>query len=78
MATTITGTGDFQPGAHPTITISSGRGNTAEPEVHLIIRDADGDTSKTVMAWVRRDDLLAAISKEDSKVRLAVETGEPS
>lgn len=78
MNTTIKATGAFT-GATPTLTVSSGRGNTNEPEIHLSIRD-DSDThnAKAVFAWFSRDELLNAISKADKAVRLAIETGEPS
>jgi hypothetical protein len=79
MATTLKATGDFLAGTTPTLTISSGRGNTTAPEIHVILRDdTDGESSRTIMGWFDRNELLAAIDAADRKVRLAVETGEPS
>lgn len=58
---TLTATGDFQGGLAPTLAVSRGRGNTNEAEVHLLLRETDEASSRTVMAWFNRDDLLAAI-----------------
>lgn len=78
MSTTIKATGDFS-GATPSLTVSSGRGNTGRPEIHLAIRDdSDPETTKAVLAWFDRDTLLDAITTEDEKIRLAVEIGEPA
>lgn len=78
MSTTIKATGDFS-GATPTLTISSGCGNTGRPEIHLAIRDdSDPETTKAVLAWFDRDALLDAITTEDAHVRRAVEIGEPA
>lgn len=79
MATTLKATGDFYAGAAPTLIVSSGRGNTHQPEIHIMLRDeTEGETSRTVMGWFSRDELLAAIEKADRKVRLAVAKGEPA
>lgn len=78
MSTTLKATGDFA-GATPTLTVSSGRGNTGDPEIHLSIRDdSDPESTRAAFAWFRRDDLLQAIDEADSRVRLALEVGEPA
>lgn len=77
MSTTIRATGDFS-GATPTLTVSSGRGNTGRPEIHLAIRDDSDDSTRTVFAWFDRDTLLDAITTEDAKIREIVEIGEPA
>lgn len=78
MTTTIKATGDFD-GATPTLSISSGRGRTDRPEVSLSLRDdSDPESTRTVVAWFDRDELLAAIETEDEKVRRALEIGEPA
>lgn len=77
MSTTIRATGDFS-GATPSLTVSSGRGNTGRPEIHLAIRDDSDDTTRTVFAWFDRDALLDAITTEDAKIREIVEIGEPA
>ncbi len=77
MSTTLKATGDFHMGAAPTVTVSSGRGNSDRPEIHIILRDeTEGESSRTVMGWFERDALLAAIDAADRKVRLALENGE--
>lgn len=79
MSTTLRATGDFHAGVSPTLTISSGRGNTDQPEIHFILRDeSDGESSRTVLGWFSRDEVLAAIHAEDAKVRVALKTGEPA
>lgn len=78
MATTLKATGHFA-GATPTLTVSSGRGNTGRAEIHLSLRDdSDNDATRTVFAWFDRDDLLDAIAEEDSRIRRAIEIGEPA
>lgn len=78
MSTTLKATGEFD-GATPTLTVSSGRGNSDRPEIHLSIRDdSDGDTTRAAFAWFVRDELLAAIAAEDAQVREALEIGEPA
>lgn len=78
MSTTLKATGSFA-GANPTITISSGRGNTGDPEIHLSLRDdSDPESTRAVFAWFRRDELLQAIHDADATVRNAIEVGEPA
>lgn len=78
MTTTLKATGEFD-GATPTLSVSSGRGNTDMPEIHLSLRDdTDTDRTVTVFAWFDKADLLAAIAAEDAEVRHAVEIGEPA
>lgn len=78
MSTTLKATGDFA-GATPTLTISSGRGNTGRPEIHLSLRDdSDSEITRTVFGWFDRDSLLDAITTEDAHIRRAVEIGEPA
>lgn len=78
MSTTLKATGEFA-GATPTLVVSSGRGNTGRPEIHLAIRDdSDIESTRAVFAWFDRDDLLDAITTEDEKIRHAVEIGEPA
>ncbi len=68
MTTTLKATGDFHAGQAPTITVSSGRGNSDDPEIHLILRDeTDGESSRTVMGWFDRTELLAAIDAATRK-----------
>lgn len=78
MSTTLKATGDFD-GATPTLSVSSGRGNIDRPEIHLSLRDdSDPESTRTVFAWFDRDELLAAIAAEDTKVRRVIEIGEPA
>lgn len=78
MSTTLKATGEFA-GATPTLTVSSGRGNSDMPEIHLSLRDdSDSDSTRTVFAWFTRDELLEAIATEDANIRHAVEIGEPA
>lgn len=78
--TTIKATGIHPQGLTPTLTISSGRGNTRKPEIHLILRDDTGDSesSRSVMAWFERDALVDAIRAADAGIRHAIEVGEPA
>lgn len=76
---TIKATGTYTAGETPTLTVSSGRGNTDAPEIHLILRDdSESDTSRSLMAWFDRDELLQAIHDADNTVRHAIEVGEPA
>ena len=77
MTTLIKATGEF-PESTPSLAVSAGRGNTGNPEIHLSIRDDSGEVSKAAFAWFDRDELLDAITTEESRVRRAVETGEPA
>lgn len=79
MATTIKATGNYHAGETPTLTVSSGRGNSPHPEIHLILRDdSASDSSKSVMAWFDRDALLDAIHDADAEIRARLEVGEPA
>lgn len=78
MATTIKATGHFT-GATPTLTVSSGRGNTDRREIHLSLRDdSDGETTRTVFAWFDLADLLDAITDEEEAIRHTLTIGEPA
>lgn len=78
MSTTLHATGRFA-GAAPTLSVSSGRGNSSRPEIHLSIRDdSDAESTRVVQLWVDRDDLLDAIATEDARIRQVLEAGEPA
>lgn len=64
MTTQITATGSFATRIEaPRLRISSGRGNTDRPEVHIAMacQTADGDTSYTLLGWFDAADLTDAI-----------------
>lgn len=77
MSTTLKATGEFV-AATPILTVSSGRGNTGRPEIHLALRDDSDESTRTTFAWFDRDDLLNAIHEADARVRRAIEVGEPA
>lgn len=77
MATTLKATGHFID-ATPTLTVSSGRGNSNRPEIHLSLRDDSGESTRTVFAWFSRDELLDAIHDADAEIRHTLTIGEPA
>lgn len=56
MSTTIPATGDFSAGNRPTLTVSGGRDG-----VHLILREGDDESTRSVMGWFDEDKLIEAI-----------------
>ncbi|MDF2993069.1 MAG: hypothetical protein K0S37_3583 [Microbacterium sp.] len=49
----------------PTLTISGGRGNRTGREIHVALRDVDGERTRLFQAWFPTDQVLDAIADAD-------------